>query len=196
MCIVDAQLNTLQETFYTGNPYKIPRDLINDRALLCNPLIGHTMCLSGELLHLVANHVPDEKYLMHDWAITLIAQRYGEIHVFTEKPLSLYRQHASNLLGSQRKRKLAEKITRTYRFTNLVVHQAIQHGKNINFIDDIFPAKHPTLKTIRKISNSLNHQWIIYPYLIKHSLITGPTLKRKMLCLFFIVHWLTNPKVE
>ena len=188
--IVDAQLQPLANSFYSGDPYAVPRDLMPQRMLLCNPLIGHTMALSGALLQFVAQHVAPGKYLMHDWSIGLLASRYGHIFFIPDAVLSFYRQHDSNIIGAHRRSGFLKKIRRTYAFCQKLITQSQSFARDILEIDKSHTSNHPAFKYLKDIASQPQRQWLIYPYLIAISFQTGPTIKRKMLAVFFTMAWL------
>lgn len=190
--ITDENLNIIASSFYTGNPYQLPRDLTAERVLLCNPVIGHTMAISGHLLKNICKSISIEKYLMHDWAITLFAQRYGSIIFLPNTILSLYRQHNSNVLGAMRKTSFAQKIKRTFSFSKQLIDQSLNYGRDIASLDNKYKAKKNDLVFLQKISHSKSREWLVYPYLIQSSLVHGPTMKRKSLSVFFLIHWMKN----
>lgn len=119
--VVDATLKEMRPTYYTGNPFQVPRDLDFDRLLLANPAIGHTMLLSVPLIRLLVAWPDTNRYMMHDWLAALIASRFGKIE-FIPQALSLYRQHDANVLGAYRKRRISP--SRLLRFTDNLVDQA------------------------------------------------------------------------
>jgi len=133
VAIVDRYLTTTSPTFYTGDPFRVPRDLAPDRLLLANPVIGHTIGASAALLKLVSKHITREAYCMHDWALILVASRIGRI-AYENTALSLYRQHDTNVLGAFRRRSVMEVVGRTFRFAQLVTRQAVAFGRDINMV--------------------------------------------------------------
>ena len=190
VAITDEKLNIIQDTFYTGNPYSIPRDLSPDRLLLCNPIIGHTMALSGALLQLAAEKLQCDNYLMHDWAISLLASRTGEIVYAGSTPLSLYRQHSNNIIGAVRKRKLTEKFYRTYFFSKRVIHQAQEFGKLLQKIQKKIPHPNKLDVFLEKINKKKYLYWLIYPTLTILAIFRGPTIQRKLLSSFILLQWI------
>jgi glycosyltransferase involved in cell wall biosynthesis len=122
--VTDASLHPVRATYYTGDPFRIPRDLAPDRVLLANPVIGHTMAVSGSLLKRTQRAASPKRYLMHDWALLLFASRCGEIR-FVPASLSLYRQHAANVIGAYRSRPWSQRLRRTWTFAGGVVGQAL-----------------------------------------------------------------------
>jgi len=182
--IVDSSLKSLQISFYTGNPYQVPRDLTADRLLLCNPVIGHTLAVSGKLLRYICRHATPAHYLMHDWAIVLWASRTGRIYWYEQGPLSLYRQHTANILGAHRHRPIAEQFVRTRRFAVQVTQQAL------GFAADLKRAPMVSLSaTDRKwlrLTDTGQLTWRGRIFLAQLALCTGPTLKRKLLSAFLL----------
>lgn len=184
--VVNEKLEKLSETFYTGNPYLVPRDLAPDRLLLCNPVIGHTLAISGALLKAAVAELTPKNYLMHDWAAVLLASRTGRIEFVSGAPLSLYRQHANNVLGAHRQRSLSEMLARTSHFSGLVVNQALGFAHDVNrcalsinepkpYVDRIIARLTPTA------------WWMIFPLLAAYAMLRGPTLKRRGLGIFILL---------
>jgi glycosyltransferase involved in cell wall biosynthesis len=122
--VVDNVLNTLRPTYYSGNPFSVPRDLTPIRLMMSNPAIGHTMALSKALAERVADWPDPDSYLMHDWLAILIASRIGQVH-FIPDALSLYRQHDSNVLGAYRSNRRMLRVKRLMRFIDRQVRQAV-----------------------------------------------------------------------
>ncbi len=182
--ITDANLRPLQPSFYTGNPYQVPRDLAADRLLLCNPIIGHTMAVSGKLLRYVCQHATPTHYLMHDWAITLWASHTGRIVWYAQSPLSLYRQHAGNALGAHRRRPINEQFNRTRRFALQVTQQALGFAKDLQHAPVI--SLNATDQKWRRLAYSGQFTWRARLFLALLALRTGPTLKRKLLSAFLL----------
>lgn len=185
--VVNSDLEEIAPSFYTGDPYLLPRDLTTKRLILCNPIIGHTMGLPGRLLRMICQNISVDNYLMHDWAISMFCHRYAQI-AFHSQPLSLYRQHDSNLLGSNKKINIFSKIKRTYFFSQRLLHQAKQLGLDINRIDKKRNIQKKEIKYFLKISNNSTEYWKLPILLAWYSLSTGPTLKRRLLSLFLLIN--------
>jgi hypothetical protein len=66
--------------------------------VLCNLVTGCTAMLNEALA--VRSLPMDEKTIMHDWWVALVASAFGEI-VFLSEPLVKYRQHDSNVIGAR-----------------------------------------------------------------------------------------------
>lgn len=183
--VVDASLQPLQERFYTGSPYAVPRDLTAMRILLCNPIIGHTMAMSARLIKITAATVQPHAYLMHDWAITLVAMHCADIHYLEHRPYSLYRQHSHNVLGIARKHRIYEKIQRTRIFSQKIIVQTIAFSQDAEKLEKqgwLFSHPYPRLQ---KIIHQ-QHFWQL-PFFLSHiAFTTGPTLKRKLLGFFVL----------
>jgi rhamnosyltransferase len=101
--VVDETLQMMRSTYYTGNPFSVPRDLDCTRLLMANPAIGHTMLMSPALIDLLTAWPDTDCYMMHDWLAMLIASRTGRVEQIP-LALSLYRQHENNVLGAYRTR--------------------------------------------------------------------------------------------
>ena len=66
--------------------------------MLCQNQVTSCACVINRTLLELAYPVPRE-VLMHDWWLALLASSVGKI-AFIPKPLVMYRQHASNVLGA------------------------------------------------------------------------------------------------
>ncbi len=128
--VVDHALSPLRKSFYhADSPFALPRDLAPDRLLLANPAIGHTLAISGALLRAVNKSLTKPAYLMHDWAVVLVASRVGSV-AFIPEALSLYRQHDANVLGAFKRRRPSEIYLRTLRFARGLLRQNRQFGRD------------------------------------------------------------------
>lgn len=190
VAITDEKLCITQESFYTGNPYSVPRDLACDRLILCNPIIGHTMTLSGALLQLAAENLHGPNYLMHDWAIGLLASRTSRICYANTPALSLYRQHDNNVLGASRKRRLLSKIRRTHSFVQKVIIQAKEFSFLLTKVEKEINHPNKLDNWLIKITQKRNLSWAIYPTLGFMAFARGPTIQRKLLSAFIFLRWI------
>lgn len=121
--LVDEDLNVLKRSFYDHGPFRIPRDLTFERLLVANPIIGHTIALTMPMAELAVRILRPERYIMHDWAIALLASQCGRF-LFVDRQLSLYRQHSTNILGAGRRRSLLEYARRGLRLSAAIERQA------------------------------------------------------------------------
>jgi hypothetical protein len=64
-----------------------------------NPVIGMTLCIRRDRLAELAPLL-DGDWLMHDWALVLLAAARGLTIRYVAQPLVRYRQHAANVLGA------------------------------------------------------------------------------------------------
>lgn len=184
--VVDSELRTISPSFYTGNPFKIPRDLRPDRLLLSNPAIGHTMVVSRPLLALVDHWATKDRYLMHDWCLLLFTSRFGTIR-FVSDVLSLYRQHDANILGAFRSRSIAGRVRRTRRFATRVIVQVDAFVADMGRLrgrgtSDAMPTRYQP-GTDRWLAP---HPLIRQLQLAALALTSGPTLLRRGLALFIL----------
>ena len=128
--VVNDELNVIRETYYSGNPFALPRDLDFGRLILANPAIGHTMLLSPPLLKALASWPIASGFLMHDWLAILIASRIGRL-AYINQPLSLYRQHDANILGAYRTRSRWASFARLLSFSDKLVIQARTFAQSV-----------------------------------------------------------------
>jgi GT2 family glycosyltransferase len=90
----------LLPSFYgPGSPYRRPGAPLDKSALLTNPAIGMTMCLRRAWLMQVRAAF-DLYWLMHDWALLILAWLTGARVRYLDAPLVTYRQHGQNVLGA------------------------------------------------------------------------------------------------
>jgi len=181
--VVDSDLGIIKENFYTGNPYSIPRDLSIDRLLLCNPVIGHTLLVSGAALKMVSQEMNHAGYIMHDWALMLWLRRFGEVDFYLETPLSLYRQHANNILGTTKKRSLKESLCRANDLARAIVLQTAEFSYDLRKKYDVSGAIFLD-KILIYIFEKDYRKFLIYPFLALLAFFRGPTFERKMLAFF------------
>jgi glycosyltransferase involved in cell wall biosynthesis len=134
--VVDTDLKQIRPTYYTGNPFRVPRDLDPVRVMMANPAIGHTMMLSVPLAQRIVDWPNAGDYLMHDWMAILIASRAGRIH-FVDQRLSLYRQHDSNVLGAYRSRRRTAPLPRLMRFVERQTRQAMSFSHAVAGLPDL-----------------------------------------------------------
>jgi glycosyltransferase involved in cell wall biosynthesis len=182
--VVDSALAELRPTYYTGNPFAVPRDLDPTRLLLSNPVIGHTMALRAPLLRAVLPHLREDRYLMHDWALLLFASRLGEVQPI-DRVLSLYRQHDRNVLGAYGRRRLTQTLRRVWRFADAASQQAIAFSQDVAACG---PGVEPSVEaSLRRGSSSA-----AYARLAWEALRTGPTIQRKGLAMFIAAQGLNR----
>ncbi len=190
--IVDENLNIIEDTFYTKNTYYIPRDLSKDRLILCNCAIGHTMAISGKMLKKSASMITPHFYMMHDWALILWASRFANI-TYMNSPLSLYRQHSNNILGTRKKLGFKDRVKRTRKFTINIFHQT----KNFYFdLKNNISYKKISLfdKIMFLIAHKNTPKFILWLTLSMLSLFRGPTIKRKLISIIFIANIFNHDK--
>lgn len=189
--VVDESLNLLRPSYYTGNPFQLPRDLDPTRLLMANPAIGHTMLISAPMVRAVAAWPDAERYLMHDWLAMLIASRIGKI-VHIPQALSLYRQHGGNVLGAYRTGGRLVSLTRLHRFAGRVVEQALAFASASSLVggSDLKWPVRPGFE--RRFRHGYRRTALA---LFAASLWRGPTWQRKAIGVFFALQSLTGPPV-
>ena len=185
--VVDDTLQMIRPTYYTGNPFYVPRDLDRTRLLMANPAIGHTMLMSPALINLMTSWPDTDCYMMHDWLAMLIASRVGRIEQIP-MALSLYRQHENNVLGAYRTRGGIASVSRLLRFTDRMVVQAVGFAR----------AAHD-LSTKRAIASSGLEAWCRCGYrpaalaLSMGAVMRGPTWQRKAIGLLLLARAVIGP---
>lgn len=183
--VVDDDLNVIRNTYYTGDRFSIPRDLDNERLLLANPVIGHTMAVSGSLVKQLSKYSQPSGYMMHDWALVLLCSRTGCIR-FIPKVLSLYRQHDKNILGAYKKRPLFQAFRRASEFTKRLKVQALTFVNDIARYDEVPKSTEVTIDD-RLVKAAARSDFLVCLVLAKNALIKGPTIKHKLLSLYFVL---------
>lgn len=128
--ICDTDLKVIWPSFYEGRPFRLPRDLDTRRLLIASPVIGHTIAVTPQLVDLMLRCQRLRYYVMHDWALVLLATYVGRV-VYEPHQLGLYRQHDSNVLGAGRRRSVLGYIRRA-----LVLSRAINVQANV-FQEDV-----------------------------------------------------------
>lgn len=179
--VVGRGLEVIRPSYYTGNPFEVPRDLDPRLLLLANPVIGHTLAVSGSLIRRMLRMARPDGYLMHDWALVLFASRFGRI-CFVPETLSLYRQHEANVLGAYGRRSRLETFGRITRFSDDVVQQAIVFIHDAASEADRFD--HISVTDSQLFRLGRRFPWITYPVLALQALLKGPTVKRRGLGVF------------
>lgn len=184
--VVDATLGSIRATYYTGNPFRVPRDLDPRRLMMANPAIGHTMMLSGALVRIIADWPESDRYLMHDWLAILIASRLGRVEVIPQA-LSLYRQHDANILGAYRTRGKIASVSRLLRFIDRMIQQATAFSRALPT-----PRAGAVGSGLERLcrrgyrSTALALSWA--------ALVHGPTWQRKAISLLLIARAIAGPR--
>lgn len=96
LAVVDEQLHPVADSFVKYS--RLSPTTVEFGVLLCeNQVTGCACAINRSLLEL-ASPIPRD-VLMHDWWLALLASSVGKIG-FISKPLVMYRQHFSNVLGA------------------------------------------------------------------------------------------------
>jgi glycosyltransferase involved in cell wall biosynthesis len=179
--IVDQDLHVQRPSYYTGNPFSVPRDLAPSRLLLANPVVGHTLAASGELLRQVSRNVTQRSYLMHDWATVLLASRFGRV-VYIPQALSKYRQHDANVLGAFGRRRARDVLARTLNFARRVIAQSCTFVRDAEaMLDGLDAAAGARPRSDRQLACVLRRAPALAPaYLAGLAALTGPTWQRRV----------------
>jgi rhamnosyltransferase len=98
--IVADDGKVLAPSYYAGaTSFAQPQPLDDPGILITNPVIGMTLCVSRRCLKSVESSLQGP-WLMHDWAIVLLALGRGCAAEYIPLPLVDYRQHERNVLGA------------------------------------------------------------------------------------------------
>lgn len=97
LCVVDQDLNTLNESFMKYSKLNEKCNKINNY-LVQNNVTGCTMLLNKALVDKVNFKIKNIR--MHDWYFALIASVFGKV-IYIDKPTIKYRQHANNVVGAK-----------------------------------------------------------------------------------------------
>lgn len=188
VAIVNHHLTIIKNSFYVRSPFKIPRDLDPERLLLANPIVGHSVAVSTDLISLVCALDQKKKYLMHDWACVLVASRFGQI-VFHNCVLSNYRQHDANVLGAHGRHGLKGIVARLKRHGKRVSVQAHEFiGEMIKAQSAMNPAGIREFSIDLRLKKLHSRGGIPWQYaLAKSAIKRGPTPKRKLLAAFIFM---------
>ncbi|MBA0192250.1 glycosyltransferase family 2 protein [Pectobacterium carotovorum] len=96
--IVDSSLNIKAESFFSF--FKVnPDESINIRKLVLNNIAPGCTCIFNRELLKYSVPFPNN-IIMHDWWLLLVASVVGRVSII-KKPLILYRQHESNVIGAK-----------------------------------------------------------------------------------------------
>lgn len=128
--LCDANLQVIRHSFYEGRPFRVPRDLDPRRLMIANPVIGHTIAITTPLVRTMLRCQRLHHYVMHDWALVLLATHVGRI-LYQPDQLGLYRQHDSNVLGAGRRRSIVSYLRRALWLSRSINVQAA------TFIEDV-----------------------------------------------------------
>lgn len=123
VALCDAKLQVIRSSFYEGRPFRLPRDLDPRRLMIASPVIGHTIVTTPSLLALMLQCQRLSHYVMHDWALVLLATHFGRV-VYQPDRLGLYRQHDRNVLGAGRRRSVIDYARRALSLSRAINMQA------------------------------------------------------------------------
>ena len=93
--VTDDNLKTLFASYH--KMLSLKDDMSFAQRLIENNVQGATTMINRELAELCA--VEDDRVVMHDWFVALIASAIGEI-IYVPKTTMKYRQHSSNVVGA------------------------------------------------------------------------------------------------
>lgn len=103
--VVDGALNLMDASFMHFSKLRGDRLKLN-QLLVQNVVTGCTMMINNALAELACSHLPENKILMHDWWLALIASAMGTAAYLNEATID-YRQHGSNVVGAKNTRSVS-----------------------------------------------------------------------------------------
>lgn len=124
--VADRELNILSPSFWRYVHIFPQKKITLNHLLLQNVVTGCTMMANRALLNL-AQPIPQEHILMHDWWLALVAAAFGHIGIVPH-PLMVYRQHGKNTLGAKRFC-LGQKIEQVFKDENRQAGKILQQAR-------------------------------------------------------------------
>jgi len=128
--IVDAAGRQLCGTHYGADSVFLPPEQLRDPGLiLVNPVIGMTMVASRPFLAECRSRLRGP-WMMHDWALALLAVTGGRPTLYVAQALVDYRQHGFNALGAARGLRLRQRVRKAAEQFRRIRRQAEWLGEN------------------------------------------------------------------
>ncbi|WP_217515850.1 glycosyltransferase [Vibrio metschnikovii] len=120
---VDYEGKILLQSRNHSSPYFTTRlERLDESVIFANPVVGMTILASRRLAEEYVT-TDLELEIMHDWSLVLICKLRGFESLYIDKPLVLYRQHASNVLGNNsRKSKISLLLHMPSRVRQVINH--------------------------------------------------------------------------
>jgi len=169
--VTDENLNITSNSYYSNSQHKA-LEKNKKNSFIFNTTIGHTSAINGNLLKYINKLPYDDRFLMHDWIISIIAENFGQ-KIFYNKKLSYYRQHQNNLIGAKNKSKFnLDKIHSTWKFANKILYQKIAVEESLFFQ-----------------SNNIQPKKILYLF---RAIYSTPGLSQKILALVVTIRFIIN----
>lgn len=97
LIVVDDKLDEIDKSYVHYRSINAGVKQLN-RLLIQNNVTGCTMFWNKELNSLIGD-MNEDRIVMHDWWIALIASTLGDI-IFIDTPQIMYRQHGNNVVGA------------------------------------------------------------------------------------------------
>ena len=92
--VVDSSLHQVGLNVYRGVPILEVKSLT-----VIGGLLGCTMFMNKEMIHLIKKHQNQKKVIMHDFYIAQLCALVGGKIIYDSEPTLLYRQHGNNEVG-------------------------------------------------------------------------------------------------
>lgn len=97
--VVDRELNQIAPSFCRRSALDGTRTQMN-RLLVNNVVTGCTVMINRALSRLCGTSLPEDRILMHDWWLALLASACGTVGFLDEATID-YRQHGNNSVGAK-----------------------------------------------------------------------------------------------
>lgn len=112
--------------------------------LFCNCVTGCTMMMNQQLKNIMYfDRIDYDKIYLHDWWIALVAAAFGKV-VYLDEATIMYRQHGSNVVGSNEKNTIGHLL---YRVTHQIPER--KHMRRVvriaHELDSIYGKKLPEI---------------------------------------------------
>lgn len=175
--VVDEYLQSIDIGGNSDRSQCLNKDMSLSDLIFGNCAIGHTMLINHSLTIRLAEVYDHNQFAMHDWAAMLLAKSEGNIVYLAEK-LTKYRQHDSNVLGSNTVRSRGT-FFQLIEYGQRIVDQTSSLLNMVGF--DSLPFSLKLLKVCRK-SN------IIFKFLLSsYCFLFVRNNKKKMLSVFILL---------
>lgn len=171
LTVVDNKLNIISYKMSNFQSLNMSRFEFKD-LMIQNIVTGCTMIINRALIKKIKLPIDNNKIIMHDWWIALIASRFGTIG-YIDNSYILYRQHNNNSVGAKKInsiRYIYNKISsaKSMRESLFLTQEQIRLFMELYKIDDDLLREYTKLNTYTKIDKI---KFIVKNKIWKHGLI-------------------------
>lgn len=123
--LIDEHGALITPTFYSASsPFQEPIHGLDEGLLVTNPVIGMTSCVSRSFLRTAAPFL-NGPWMMHDWALALLAMAKGEDILYIPSASVSYRQHQKNVLGAAQGSRWLKRLRKASNHFDAIRRQAL-----------------------------------------------------------------------